>query len=573
VFFHFKTLKFTGLNSIPEKKARAYFIESGGLLSLKHNRVFSPEQLKHSAGNLTEALQRLGFQDAVVLYEPYKRNNRTGEVDVEIKVHEGPKYLVRSVREEIYLTNSPSISETRTNHPAQPYSKVWEQDFAQSIRTNYYRQGFPDTAVDLNTASREAQTNRVLLDVVAIVKTGRLIHVGDVTFTGQRRTKNQVVERRTPLHEGDLLDRTKAERGRYRLSRLGIFDSVELKYHNSDDDTRDVIYELKEGKQIDVHLLFGFGSYELLRGGVILDQYNVFGRAHHQELKLVQSFKASSADYTYTMPELFGENIDVFLNSSGLRREEISFTRFEYGGGAGIRKYFPSARTDVSTRYNYEVLRAEGADTTLTNIGLKDTTAAAIITDINHDRRDNPLYPRHGYKVFTDIEIASGYLGGDANYERVELSGSLHLPLSDSQWMHFGISHGIVAAVGDPSEDLPFNRRFFPGGENSVRGYQDGEAAPRDADGKVIGAETYLLGNAEFEQGITPKWSLVVFADAVGFAQELKNYPQDTTLVSVGGGLRWKTFIGPVRVEYGYNLNPRPRDPMGTLHFSLGFPF
>ena len=42
---------------------------------------------------------------------------------------------------------------------------------------------------------------------------------------------------------------------------------------------------------------------------------------------------------------------------------------------------------------------------------------------------------------------------------------------------------------------------------------------------------------------------------------------------SVGGGLRWKTIIGPIRVEYGYNLNPRPKDPTGTLLFSLGFPF
>jgi outer membrane translocation and assembly module TamA len=41
----------------------------------------------------------------------------------------------------------------------------------------------------------------------------------------------------------------------------------------------------------------------------------------------------------------------------------------------------------------------------------------------------------------------------------------------------------------------------------------------------------------------------------------------------VGGGLRWRTIIGPVRLEYGYNLNPRPKDPTGTLQVSLGFPF
>ncbi|HZL43220.1 MAG TPA: BamA/TamA family outer membrane protein [Verrucomicrobiae bacterium] len=41
----------------------------------------------------------------------------------------------------------------------------------------------------------------------------------------------------------------------------------------------------------------------------------------------------------------------------------------------------------------------------------------------------------------------------------------------------------------------------------------------------------------------------------------------------MGGGLRWRTIVGPVRLEYGYNLSRRPGDPSGTLHFSLGFPF
>jgi outer membrane protein insertion porin family len=88
-----------------------------------------------------------------------------------------------------------------------------------------------------------------------------------------------------------------------------------------------------------------------------------------------------------------------------------------------------------------------------------------------------------------------------------------------------------------------------------------------------VGAETYTSCNLEFEQGITPKWSVVAFFDGVEFAEHLDHYPGDAYLLSAGAGLRWRTIIGPVRLEYGYNLNPRPRDPIGTLQFSLGFPF
>jgi outer membrane translocation and assembly module TamA len=53
----------------------------------------------------------------------------------------------------------------------------------------------------------------------------------------------------------------------------------------------------------------------------------------------------------------------------------------------------------------------------------------------------------------------------------------------------------------------------------------------------------------------------------------LRDYPANEAVYSVGGGFRWKSIVGPVRLEYGYNLNRRTGDPVGTIHFSLGFPF
>lgn len=127
--------------------------------------------------------------------------------------------------------------------------------------------------------------------------------------------------------------------------------------------------------------------------------------------------------------------------------------------------------------------------------------------------------------------------------------------------------------LGGSPDELPFNKRYFPGGENSVRGYQEGEASPLDENGDQLGAETYTDGSVEFEQLLTKSLSIVTFFDAVGFAESRVDYPWDEALYSVGGGIRWRTLIGPVRLEYGYNLNPREHDPVGTLHFSIGMRF
>ncbi|MDX1952053.1 MAG: BamA/TamA family outer membrane protein, partial [Verrucomicrobiota bacterium] len=256
----------------------------------------------------------------------------------------------------------------------------------------------------------------------------------------------------------------------------------------------------------------------------------------------------------------------------GLRREEASFIREEFGGGFGGRKRFPGLSSEVGLRYSYQVLNAEEFPVS-PEFGRKEANVGAIIGDWRHDQRDNPLYPRRGFKVFSTLEIASDYLGGNVDYQRFEANAAWHIPLLRGSWFNLGVTHGLIASVGTPAEDLPFNRRFFPGGENSVRGYQYGEAAPRDQQGNLIGAEAFTVGNIEFEQALTRSWSLVFFFDAVGFAQNLRDYPFDEGLYSAGGGLRWKTIIGPARLEYGHNLNRRAQDPAGTLHFSIGFPF
>jgi outer membrane protein assembly complex protein YaeT len=573
VLYHFQEIEFQGLQSLPEKRARSFFVESATLLLINKTRVYTPGRLDGGLTDLVAALERQGYASAEASVAELKQDDQTGDVRVTIKVREGPKSIVRSVRKEVFVEKSQEPEEVSVVHPGVPYSNGWLQDFSQALKATNYARGYPDTIVNVTTIRRESTSADVIqIDLLASVKTGPRVTVGEVKFIGGEKTKESVLRRRVPLDEGKFLDRINAERGRYRLARLGIFDTVELNYEPVDDASRDVLYRLKARKRIELSLLFGYGSYELLRGGLELEQFNIFGLAHHSRLRLVQSFKSSSADYIYTMPELFRESMDVFLNASALRREEISFTREEYGGGAGVKRYLSSIATEVSVRYNYQILNTADAEVDPTE-GVPNAGVGAIITDVRHDRRDNPLYPRSGYKLFANLELASPYLASEVAYQRFELAASYHLPLDPGRWLHFGLSHGVVFAAGGPQKDLPFNKRFFPGGENSIRGYQDGEAAPRDAAGKIVGAETYLSTSLEFEQALTPAWALVTFFDAVGFANQIKDYPFNETLYSVGGGIRWRTIIGPARLEYGYNLNPREHDPVGTLHFALGFPF
>jgi outer membrane translocation and assembly module TamA len=274
------------------------------------------------------------------------------------------------------------------------------------------------------------------------------------------------------------------------------------------------------------------------------------------------------------VPEIFGADMNGFVSGSGLRREEVTFTREEAGGSVGLQKFLEPIKTDFSVHYDYQFLDAYGLGTANRNdVGVTYARSAAFIFDFNRDQRHTPILPVTGTKLFARLEFAAADLGGNVTYQRFIFGGAYNLDLHGGLLLHLGVLQGDTLTMGGNSQQLPFTKRFFPGGANSVRGYQDGEASPLDATGQQLGAETYTQGNIEFEQLITESWSVVAFLDAVGFAKDRAAYPFDEGLYSVGGGVRWRSIIGPIRLEYGYNLHRRTYDPVGTLHFSVGFPF
>lgn len=574
VFYFFDEITFEGLTAISEDDARAFFVERGALVKLKTARVFTPGRLTRGLSGLADVLARKGYDEAQATTAHLDQNDETGAVNVTIRIKEGPQFMVRSIRTEMFYGTNAQPVEASTVITNTIFSKLWQQDLAQALRATNYHGGYADTTVAITETNRVRTNDLVLLDLLVQVNSGEQIKLRDVkfSFADTQKTKENLLKRRVRLKEGENLDRIAVDAGRYRLARLGIFDSVGMRYEQVDEHTRDVIYDLDEGSEVDVSMLFGFGSYELLRVGFEVNQYNIFGRAHRARLRVSQSFRTSSADYLYTLPELIGEDVDVFLHAFGLRREEVSFTREEFGGGAGARKFLRSISSDFGVRYNYQILHAVETDIA-EQVGVAEAAVGSVTFDLKRDKRDNPLYPRQGYRVFGSLELASEMLASDVDFQRFDLGASFHQPIHRTSWLHLGLNHGVVFTQGDPLDELPFNKRFFPGGENSVRGFQEGEAAPRNAVGDVIGAEVFVSANVEFEQALTDSWSAVVFFDSIGIAQELGDYPFDDTLFSAGLGVRWRTVIGPVRLEYGHNLNPREDDPVGTLHFSIGFPF
>lgn len=572
VRWYVDAVAFTGLAAISPKDGRKFFRNESTVLGTARANAYSPARLNRAADALLDDLHQRGYAEAQVKTTPQIRQ-ADGKVVVQVEVAEGARWQVTEVRFQRDEGDNLELPKS-AGWIGQPWSSTMLETVREAIRQAYYKAGHPDVGVHVEAEAGDPVEGRKDAVVVATIVPGSPVTVGQVRFTGNKATHESILRRRVPLKPGDPLDLVALERARYRISRLGVFETIDLRYEPEDGTVRDPVFRLREGPRYETSLLFGYGSYEQFRAGVEHRQMNIWGLAHQSRIEAVQSMKSTSGDYTYTVPELFGESLDGSARLFFLQRREIAFLRQEYGFNLSLKRSIARIGGEASAGYTFKAARNR-----LNSLGTQATderqiNVASLNFGLTGDRRDSPLRPRHGYHWSAQLEAADPKIGGEATYQKLEIAGAYHTGWGSSRWVHVAFSQGVITTFGGANDlGIPVNERFFPGGDNSIRGFQRGEAAPRDATGRFVGAKLYILGNLELEQALTQSWSVVAFGDALGTSVSLHRFPGKERLYSVGLGLRYQTLVGPIRVEYGRNINPRPDDPPGTWHISIGYPF
>ncbi len=570
--WYIDSVEITGLKALPTKIAKTFFRTDSMLFVLASTNVYAPARVNRAADALLGELIQRGYAEANVRAEIVKVDEASGAVALRVDVTEGNRWKVEAVRFE-GVENETVVLPPASKWVDHVWSQALQENLKQTVRHAFYASGYPDVGVRIQSEAGVAVHNESPVTLVVRIQPGLQVKIGQVRFQGNVVTTPLTLSRSAEVKSGDLLNPLALAQARYRLSRLGVFDAVDLHYEPAEGAERDPVFSLEESQRYETHLMFGYGSYEQLRGGIEFRHLNLFGRAHQSLAQLGASLKGFNGNYTYSVPQLFGESIDGSARLFGLERQEVSFLRQEYGTSFTLKRPLPWLRAEGTVSYTLQALRNKDNELSTRATDQTQFNTASIDFALTGDHRDNPLRPRRGYRWFAQLENADRLLGGGAEYQRLEFGAAYHAPWGEGRWIHLGFTHGVITTLGTTDENLPVNKRFYPGGDNSIRGYNKGEAAPRGADGLFIGAKSYLLLNFEFEQALTKNWSVIVLADALGIAPKLRDYPYAEELYSVGLGVRYQTLIGPVRLEYGRNVNPRADDPSGTLHLSVGYPF
>ncbi|MGA9522984.1 MAG: BamA/TamA family outer membrane protein [Myxococcaceae bacterium] len=239
----------------------------------------------------------------------------------------------------------------------------------------------------------------------------------------------------------------------------------------------------------------------------------------------------------------------------------------------------------IETSYNFELYRLDEGFTDIDPeaprllFGCGQTCSLSYLEQaIALDRRDDPLEPKRGYYLGLAIQEGGGPLGGSFDYVRIlpEVRGYVSV-LADRRLTFSGrIRVGTLIPIGGGTFDSPIVARFFSGGDG-MRGFGVQRLSPtrlverRTNEGRVlepvpIGGNGLFESSLEVRYALTPEVTLATFVDA-GFvtSQSVRlalPYFSENLLVGVGGGVRYRTPVGTVRLDVAFRPDIGPPLPV-----------
>ena len=569
------------------------FLQTASLLQFRHGR-YSGNFLNEDEQSITNLYQSNGFEDVKVTHQVMDDYmGKIGDIAVFIKIEEGPQYFVNSLQVDgIEQLDKNQILSTLSSAAGQPFSEFNIAVDRDTILARYFESGFPNVTFEWSSRPA-AQPNRV--DVRYVISEGNRQFVREVLVSGLRQTRPRLVYRNLRLNPGDPLSPTSITETQRRLYDLGVFERVNSAIQDPDGDTSNkyVLYEIDEARRYSAAI--GFGA-ELARIGgcqtcldapagatgfaprvsVNLTRNNMWGLGHSLSLRTRASTLERQALLNYAWPR-FADDDRLNLSFSGVYEDSRDVRTFSYKREEGSVQL--SQRLSKATTLLYRIAyRRVGIDEATLKISplliplLAQPVRLGIVSgNLVQDRRDDPSDPHKGIYNTVDAGVAGHFLGSQRNFARFLARNATYHRIGKNVILARSTEFGDIYAFrysGNILDEIPLPERFFAGGATSNRGFPDYQAGPRDpTTGFPLGGTALFFNQTEVRFPlIGDNIGGVLFHDAgnsysslgsMSFRVTQRNDQDfDYMVHAVGFGLRYRTPIGPVRLDLAYSINP-----------------
>jgi len=407
------------------------------------------------------------------------------------------------------------------------------------------------------------------------IAAGDLVRLDGVDLTTEGRTSARWVTNLAPWDAGDVYDPEDVAELERRLLDTGVYDSVTValapKEQTTAEGLRPIIVSLADRKRRTLEAAASYATTEGAGVEVKWTRYNRFARADTLSLLARLSELDSRLAAELALPHWRRPQQTLKLGGAAYRIRTDAYDENGVGVRADVqRRYGKTSYVTVGASLDYSRTDEKG-ETTLTSLG-RDIVTVGTLADLVLDRSDDPLNPRHGWRISARGEPTM--LIGDVNrpYLKLQSQGSYYLPLSKDAGTVVAARLKAGLIVGGSIPEVPASKRFYAGGGGSVRGYAYQAVGPRLADNTPQGGLSLLEGSLEVRQRVTGPWGVVLFVDAgaVGSGELPKG--RDLSL-GAGVGVRYDLGFGPIRADIAVPMDKREGDSAYQIYISIGQSF
>jgi outer membrane protein insertion porin family len=574
-------------------------------LVLRYGR-YSETFRKRDEEAIENLYQANGFRDVKVtssVQSNYKGNRR--DMAAAFQIHEGRQWVVANL--DIQGPNQLDISSLKNQFasiPGQPFAEVNVATDRNRILEYYNANGFQSTSFSYRIApGKDPET----VDLLYQIREGPRQFVRKVILSGLYRTRPKLVDRAIDIQDGEPISMIKVNDISRQLTNLGIFANVNTGIQDAQGTNRYkyVLYDFDEAARYTFNVGFGL---EIGQFGGTTSNLGQAGGA--KGLSPIASFDVSRLNFLG-----YGQTISLQTRYSTLeQRESLNYVVPRFLGSPNRTvtfsvlydttqdvQTFSSRRAEVSAQTSQHINRASTllmrfayrrVSTGNVNIPallipqlLQPVRIGILSASYIQDHRDNSTDAHHGFWNTVDAGVAGKFFGSQRSFVRVLARNATYTPIGRNLVFARQTQIGAIIPFNIPPntshfESIPLPERFFGGGSVSMRGFGDNQAGPRDigtaneepgpatiATGFPIGGNALLFNTFELRFPLLgPNITGVLFHDMGNIYSTFSNislrYHQPSNqnfnyaLQSPGFGIRYKTPLGPVRVDLAYALNP-----------------
>ena len=584
------------VKSFPEPKVRK-------LMKTRKKKVFKQEQLVKDVEDIIHFYKTKGFLDVKVSDPQQTFNEDKTRLVITLKVDEGPLLHFGSS-----TFSGNAIFQKDKLAPAISYKtgEAFNQDKLDAtqakLRDIYGDLGYIRTRID-PVFDRNLSSNTVNINYQ--LSEGEVVYVDHIGIEGNTHTKDFVIRREIQLKSGEAFSSVKARKSVERLYNLGFLDNVDIDVQQPNSPTQaDVIFTVVEGKPGTLSAGAGYSSVDGLIGTLQVQHINFLGRGQRVNVQWQFGARVNSFDLGWQDPWFMGKPVtfgaDIFNTirqisragitnayttrdrgfslTAGPRFSEIYNLLFTYTL-AGERIYniddtvFSNGNIDPNSDTRLALL---GTDAANASIGERTILRSNITTQLIRDTRDNQFDPTRGTRTSLGITYGGLVPAQAIHYYKPILDYSVHFPTFWKFVLSLHANYAVVKPYGESTRADIDPELFRTGGPDTVRGYELGHVGFRD------GAEIQNVYNVEYKFPIAPdergKTLLqgVFFYDVGGSWNKVDDIRYSTGAnqinlkQGVGFGVRFKTPVFPLRLDFGIPLNRAQDDPPSQFYFTVG---